>query len=215
MAGRRFWTLAGTPGTAKRCPHPACAFSTPQCRRFPLLRLWRSSRRPSEQAHFSDSLVIFDRLVRRSVGGPILLVGFSLVDAVAADIAKHRPLSDSILVRPFDSREAVALDLFWSAPVGSLLRNRMPTIEVVCGSNVPTALITARRDTIVPNRCSARLRAAIKNSVFSSIDVGHIDLCDHLDFAKAVREALRVEATSDETSWRSWIESQVGAHPRR
>ena len=75
-----------------------------------------------------------------------------------------------ILVTPFDSREAVARDLFWSAPVGSLLRNRMPTIEVVCGSNVPTALITARRDTIVPDRCNVRLRMAIKNSVFSSID---------------------------------------------
>jgi len=98
------------------------------------------------------------------------------------------------------SREAVARDLFWSAPVGSLLRNRMPTIEVVCGSNVPTALITARRDTIVPNRCSVRLRAAIKNSVFSSFDVGHIDLYDRPDFAKTAREALRLgRATSGET----------------
>jgi hypothetical protein len=66
----------------------ARALSTPQCRRFPLLRLWRSSRRPSERAHFSDSLVIFDPLVRRSVGGPILPVGFSLVGAVAAYLTK-------------------------------------------------------------------------------------------------------------------------------
>jgi hypothetical protein len=137
--------------------------------------------------------------VRRSVGGAHLSVGFSLGGAVAA-ISPSIGLSQTlILVKPFDSCEAAARDLFWSAPVGPLLRNRMPTIEVVCGSNVPTALITARRDTIVPNRCSVRLRAAIKNSVFSPIDVVHIDLCDHPDFAKAAREALRVEATSGES----------------
>ena len=106
------------------------------------------------------------------------------------------------MVTPFDSLEAVASDLYWWAPVGPLLRNRMPTIEFVRGSNVPTALITAERDTIAPKRRSAPLRAAIRNLVFErAIDAGHNDLYDHPDFAKAAQEALmRVEATSGETS---------------
>ena len=67
----------------------------------------------------------------------------------------------------------------------------MPTVEFVRGSNVPTALITAERDTIAPKRRSAPLRAAIKNLVFErSIDAGHNDLYDHPDFTKAAREAL-------------------------
>ena len=105
-----------------------------------------------------------------------------------------------MLVMPFDSLEAVARDLYWWAPVGLLLRNRMPTIEFVRGSLVPTALIIAERDAIVPARRSAPLRQAIRNLVFEgAIDAGHNDLYDHPDFAAAVREALaRIEAVSAE-----------------
>ena len=69
------------------------------------------------------------------------------------------------------------------------------------GANVPTALIIAERDTLVPKRRSAPLRAAIENLVFErAIDAGHNDLYDHPDFAKAAREALvRIETTSGET----------------
>jgi uncharacterized protein len=161
-----------------------------------------TSGRPSARALFSDSLVIFDHLAETSVVGPILPVGFSIGAAVAAYLAGRRPVAGLILVTPFDSLEAVARDLYWWAPVGPLLRNRMPTIEFVRGSNVPTALMIAGRDTIVPKRRSAPLRAAIRNLVFErTIDAGHNDLYDHPDFAKAAREALmRIEATSGASS---------------
>ncbi len=67
----------------------------------------------------------------------------------------------------------------------------MPTIEYVRGSLVPTALITAERDTIVSARRSTPLRQAIGNLVFErTIDAGHNDLYDHPAFAVAMREAL-------------------------
>jgi hypothetical protein len=74
----------------------------------------------------------------------------------------------------------------------------MPTIEFVRGSLVPTALITAERDAIVPTRRSAPLRLAIRNLVFDrTIDAGHNDLYDHPAFAVTMREALAiVEAVS-------------------
>jgi uncharacterized protein len=105
-----------------------------------------------------------------------------------------------ILVTPFDSLEAVARDLYWWAPVGLLIRNRMPTIEFVRGSPTPTALIIAARDSIVPKGRSAPLRAAIRNLVFeTTIDAGHNDLYDHPEFTAAAREALtNVEAASSE-----------------
>src|SRR5208337_797844 len=160
-----------------------------------------SSGRPSARALFSDSLTIFDHLLRTQAGEPILPVGFSIGAPVAAYLARHRPVGGLILVTPFDSLEAVARDLYWWAPVGPLLRNRMPTIEFVRGSPAPTALIIAERDTIVPKRRSAPLRAAISNLVFErAIDAGHNDLYDHPDFAKAAREALmRIESTPGET----------------
>ena len=144
--------------------------------------------------------MIYDHLLQTKASEIILPVGFSIGAAVAAYLARHRPVAGLILVTPFDSLEAVARDLYWWAPVGPLIRNRMPTIEFVRGSNVPTALITAEHDAIAPERRSAPLRAAIRNLVFErSIDAGHNDLYDHPDFAQAAREALmRVEGASGE-----------------
>ena len=72
------------------------------------------------------------------------------------------------------------------------------TVDFVRGSAVPTALIVAGRDTIVPPRRSAALRAAIPNLVFEvAIDAGHNDLYGRSTFAAAMREALaRIGAAS-------------------
>jgi pimeloyl-ACP methyl ester carboxylesterase len=163
-----------------------------------------STGRPSAHALFSDSLMIYDHLVQTQAGETILPVGFSIGAAVAAYLGRHRPVAGLILVTPFDSLEAVARDLYWWAPVGLLLRNRMPTIEFVRGSLAPTALITAQRDTVVPALRSAPLRTAIRNLIFErTIDAGHNDLYDHPDLAAAAREALaRVETASGETPGR-------------
>ena len=125
----------------------------------------------------------------------ILPVGISIGAAVAAYLARHRPVAGLILVTAFNSLEAVARDFYWWAPVGLLFRNRMPTIEFVRGSKVPTAMIIAERDRIVAKPHSDALSAEIENLVFErGIDAGHNDLCDHPDFPNAAREALmRVE----------------------
>ena len=159
-----------------------------------------STGRPSARALFLGLPRNFDT----QAGERILPVGFGIGAAVAAYLVRHRPVAGLILVTPFDSLEAVARDLYWWAPVGLLIRNRMPTIEFVRGSLAPTALIIAERDAVVPTRRSAPLRAAIGNLVFEgAIDAGHNDLYDHPDFPKAAREALmRVEAASHEAPGR-------------
>ena len=155
-----------------------------------------SSGRPSAQALLSDSLLVFDCLRQALAHERIVLVGFSIGSGVAAYLARHRPAAGLILVTPFDSLETLARDLYWWAPVGLLLRHRMPTIEFVRGSIVPTALILAEHDAVVPARRSASLRPAIKRLVFErTVDAGHNDIYDHPVFAAAIREALaKIEA---------------------
>jgi hypothetical protein len=80
----------------------------------------------------------------------------------------------------------------------------MPTADFVRGSPVPTALIVAERDTIVPARRSMALRQAVGNLVFeAATDAGHNDLYGRPAFAAAMREALaRTEAAYDAASGR-------------
>ena len=157
---------------------------------------------PSAEALLADSVLVFDRLQEARASQRVVAVGFSIGSGVAAHLARKRPAAGLILVTPFDSLEALARDLYWWAPVGLLLRHRMPTFDLVRGSPVPTALVVAEHDTIVPARRSAALRAAIANLVFeAAIDAGHNDLYGRPAFAVAMREALaRIEAASDAVS---------------
>ena len=159
-----------------------------------------SSGRPSARALFSDSLMIFDHLCERRRGERIIPVGFSIGAAVAAYLARHRPVAGLILVTPFDLLEAVARDLYWWAPVGLLHPQSHAHHRVRPRLECPHCpdQSGARRNRA--GAASAPLRAAIRNLVFErSIDAGHNDLYDHPDFTAAAQEALtRVEAASSE-----------------
>ena len=150
-----------------------------------------SSGEPSARALFDDSLAIFDHL-QQAGARKVVAVGFSIGSGVAAHLAHHRPVTGLVLVTPFDSLKALAGEHFPWAPVGLLLRHRMPTIDLVKGQQTPTALITAGCDTIVPARRSEPLRSAIPNLVLDRTiaDAGHNDLYNHPAFAAAMREAL-------------------------
>ena len=138
-----------------------------------------------------NSVVILDTLQAGTPPERVVAVGFSLGSAVAAYVARHRPVAGLIMVTPFDSLETLAQDLYWWAPVRLLLRHRMPTIDFVRGSTTPTTLIVAEHDSIVPARRSEPLRTAITNLVLDRpIQAGHNDLYDHPAFAGAVHQAL-------------------------
>ncbi len=158
-----------------------------------------SGGRPSAQALRIDSLAVFDHLRQPSTPGPTVAVGFSIGAGVAAYLARHRPLVGTILVTPFDSLERLARDHYPWAPVGLLLRHRMPTIDFVRGTATPTALIAAGRDSIVPAKRSEPLRRAVPRLVFHRTieHAGHNDLYDHPAFMEAMHEALaRIEAAA-------------------
>jgi dienelactone hydrolase len=164
-----------------------------------------STGRPNAEVLLSDAVLVFDRLQQARAGERgVVAVGFSIGAGVAAHLARHRPVAGLVLVTPFDSLEALARDLYWWAPVGPLLRHRMPTVDFVRGSLVPTALVVAERDTIVPARRSMALRQAVGNLVFeATVDAGHNDLYGRSAFAAAMREALaRIEAASGQASGR-------------
>jgi uncharacterized protein len=150
-----------------------------------------STGRPSAEALLADAVTIFDHVQQVLAPERVVAVGFSIGSGVAAYLAQQRPLAGLVLVTPFDSLEALARDLYWWAPVGLLLRHRMPVIDFVRDLPTPTALIVAGQDTIVPARRSAPLRDVIPNLVLDrTIDAGHNDLYDRKTFVESLREAL-------------------------
>jgi hypothetical protein len=86
----------------------------------------------------------------------VIAVGFSIGCGIAAHLAAERTLAGLVLVTPFDSLAALARDHYPWAPVKLLLRHRIETAELLRRANAPTAVITAERDTIVPDRLRPR-----------------------------------------------------------
>src|SRR5687768_6601671 len=90
-----------------------------------------SGGRPSAEALLADTLTIFDYLKEDLGPGPVVAVGVSLGSPVAAYLARNRRLAGLVLITPFDSLAALAQDHYPWAPVGLLIRHRMPTIDFV------------------------------------------------------------------------------------
>ena len=116
---------------------------------------------PSAKALLADAVTVFDQVQRTMGTRPTVAVGFSIGSGVAAHLASQRTLAGLILVSPFDSLEALAREHYPWAPVGWLLRHRMSTIDAVRGLAMPTAIIAAERDTVVPPARTEAVRKAV------------------------------------------------------
>lgn len=147
---------------------------------------------PSAKALLADSLLIHDFVAQRFVGRAIVAVGFSIGSGVAAHLAGRRPLAGSILVTPFDSLAAVARGHYPWLPIGPFLRHRMNPAEDMRGSRVPTAIIVAGRDTLIPPRRARALAGAVPNLVYErAIEAAsHNDIYHHPDFQGAMEQAM-------------------------
>ena len=147
---------------------------------------------PSAEALLEDAPLVYDFAVSRARPDQTIAVGFSIGSGVAAGLARVRPVDGLILVTPFDSLRAVASNLFPFLPVATLFRHDMDAAAALKGSQVPTAIIAAERDEIVPPRRTEALRPAVGNLVFDRIiaGAGHNDIYARSEFQRAMDDAL-------------------------
>lgn len=124
----------------------------------------RSTGSPSEKALKSDALVILDSLEsqgRMSLANSFIL-GRSLGSGIATHVAANRKTKGLILVSPFDSIEAIASDLYFFLPVRWFIRHPFRSIDYVDRIDVPTLVIKAQVDRVIPLRYSDALIKAWK-----------------------------------------------------
>jgi hypothetical protein len=147
---------------------------------------------PSSAALLLDAPQVHDFAVSKIRPESTVAVGFSIGSGVAAHLARERPLDGLILVTPFDSLKAVASGHYPFLPVGALFRHEMDAAAALKGSKVPTAIVAAEHDTIIPPRRTEGLRRSVGNLAFDRTiaGVGHNDIYHHPEFRAAMHEAL-------------------------
>ena len=130
-----------------------------------------STGKPREKALYRDAAVIFDALSERHAS--IAVIGRSLGGGVATWLAARRPVEKLLLVTPFDSLEGVAREHFPFYPVSLFMKERYASIEHAAAIHVPTLLLIAADDEIVPASSARRLEQAFPPGTARSLVVPH------------------------------------------
>lgn len=156
-----------------------------------------STGRASADALIADAPLIYDATMEKlrketTAQTRVIAVGFSIGSGVAVHLARERNLDGLILVTPFDSLAALAALHFPWLPTKWMLRSPMRNAEMLKGLPVPTAIIAAEKDELIPRERTSEMRGAAQRMVYSRTikDAGHNDLYAREDFAMAMREAL-------------------------
>lgn len=150
-----------------------------------------SGGRPSEPALHADAAAVFDHVASRH--DQIDVVGRSLGSAVAARLAATKAVRRLVLVTPFDSIVALAGGLFPFLPVRLLVADRFETIADAPRITVPTLVITAGRDEVVPAAHTRRLLAAFAPGITTERAfpaAGHNDVSSDPAYLEAIGRFL-------------------------
>jgi pimeloyl-ACP methyl ester carboxylesterase len=110
-----------------------------------------SGGRPSEQALHADAAAVFDQVAAGH--SEVDVIGRSLGSAVATRLAATKPVRRLVLV-------SLAGGLFPFLPVRLLVADRFETVADAPRIAVPTLVVTAGRDEVVPAAHTRRLLAA-------------------------------------------------------
>jgi len=147
---------------------------------------------PTEKALHADAAAVFTDVQSRHP--EVDVIGRSLGSAVATRLAATKPVRRLVLVTPFDSILAIAGRMFPVLPVRLLLADRFESVRDAPQVTVPTLVITAGADEIVPNGHTARLVAAFPPGIVTERDfpgTGHNDVSNSPSYLEAVVEFLR------------------------
>ena len=109
----------------------------------------------SEAAIAEDALALFDQVYASHP--QVAVVGRSLGSGVAVRLASQRPVQQLILVTPYNSLEEIAARQYPWVPVKWLLKDRFESGKYAAHIRVPTLLLAASDDEVIPRASTERL----------------------------------------------------------
>jgi pimeloyl-ACP methyl ester carboxylesterase len=150
-----------------------------------------SSGKPSEEAIHGDALALFDRVHLEY--SDIAVVGRSLGSGVAIRLAGQRPVSSLVLVTPYDSIQELAARQFPYLPIRWLLTDKFESWRYAPAIRVPTLLLAAANDEVIPRSSTERLYGAFSPGVASLKFIpgmGHNSVSNNGQYLEEIRAAL-------------------------
>jgi uncharacterized protein len=150
-----------------------------------------STGKPSEEAIQRDAAALFD--LAHAEHPETAVIGRSLGSGVAVRLASRRPASRLILVTPYDSFQEIAASHFPHMPVRLILRDKFESWRYAPRIAVPTLLIAAEHDEIIPRASTERLYTRFAKGV-ASLEVipgtGHNTISASPRYLELIRGAL-------------------------
>ncbi len=135
---------------------------------------------PGQEALFTDALYIYDQITGKSSRRfkKIIVFGRSLGTGVATYVAGKRPVDGMILVTPYDSILKLAQKYFPYLPVKWILKHPFNSMNYVENLNIPSLVLVAGRDQVIPNKNSENLISSLGNNCKEVVirDAGHDDI---------------------------------------
>lgn len=122
-----------------------------------------SAGKPSEAALFADALALFDQIA--PAHSHVVVMGNSLGSGVAVYLASQRPVARLVLVAPYDSLQELAAGLYPFFPVRWLLRDKFESGRYAAQVTVPTLLIAAEHDEIIPRASTELLHLRFRSGL--------------------------------------------------
>lgn len=132
-----------------------------------------SSGSPTEAALHADALALFDKV--SAAHGSVMVIGRSLGSGVAIRLASERPVARLALVTPYDSIESIAAQQFPWAPVSWLLLDKYESWRHAPSIQVPTLMLVAEHDRIIPRDSSDRLLTRFAPGIASHRLIAGVD----------------------------------------
>ena len=147
-----------------------------------------SSGAPSEQALHRDALALFDKV--HAQHPRVVVVGRSLGSGIAVRLATLRPVARLVLVTPYDSLQDLAASLYPMFPVRWLLADKFESKRYAPLVQVPTTIVAAERDEVIPRASTDQLHALFAGGVARMHvlpGVGHNTISAHPLYAAMLR----------------------------
>ena len=132
---------------------------------------------PTEAALYQDALALYDHVRRQHAR--VIVVGRSLGSGLAIRVAAARRPARLVLVTPYDSIVGVAAEQYPFFPVSLLLHDRYESWRYAPRVHVPTRILLAGQDQVIPRASTEQLTRRFAPGIASVTEfpqAGHSDI---------------------------------------